>query len=309
MAPAVRPDRAAMCRRRRSRTAASACSARCSRPTPISAASSPAASSPAASRPTRRSRCSTATGNLVEQGRVSKILAFRGIERVPIDEAEAGDIVAIAGLPKFNVADTLCAPEVDRAAAGPADRSADAVDDLPRQRFAARRHRGRQGARAASSATACCKEAEGNVALRVERRAELRRLRRLGPRRIAARHPDRDHAPRRLRARRVAAEGRVPQGRGPASCSSRSRKSSSTSTRSIPASSCRKLSRAQGRDDRDAPLGRRPPAPRLPRADARPDRLSGRTADRHARHGGDEPPVPRLSPTIRATSRAAATAC
>src|SRR5579859_4432531 len=40
-------------------------------------------------------------GNLVEQGRVSKILAFRGIERVAIDEAEAGDIIAIAGLEKF----------------------------------------------------------------------------------------------------------------------------------------------------------------------------------------------------------------
>jgi GTP-binding protein len=51
-------------------------------------------------------------GKLVESGRVSKILAFRGIERVPIDEAEAGDIVAIAGLPNFNVADTLCVPEV-----------------------------------------------------------------------------------------------------------------------------------------------------------------------------------------------------
>ena len=51
-------------------------------------------------------------GNIVEQGRVSKILAFRGIERTPIDDAEAGDIIAIAGLPKFNVADTLCAPEV-----------------------------------------------------------------------------------------------------------------------------------------------------------------------------------------------------
>ncbi|MGD9739869.1 MAG: translational GTPase TypA [Bauldia sp.] len=51
-------------------------------------------------------------GNLVENGRVSKILAFRGIERQPIDEAEAGDIVAIAGLPNFNVADTLAAPDV-----------------------------------------------------------------------------------------------------------------------------------------------------------------------------------------------------
>jgi GTP-binding protein len=51
-------------------------------------------------------------GKIVETGRISKILAFRGIERQPIDEAEAGDIVAIAGLEKFNVADTLCAMDV-----------------------------------------------------------------------------------------------------------------------------------------------------------------------------------------------------
>jgi GTP-binding protein len=69
-------------------------------------------------------------GNVVEQGRVSKILAFRGIERQPIDEAEAGDIIAIAGLEKFNVADTLAGLDVSRALAGPADRSADALHDL-----------------------------------------------------------------------------------------------------------------------------------------------------------------------------------
>ena len=51
-------------------------------------------------------------GKLIEQGRVSKVLAFRGLERVPLDEAEAGDIVAIAGLPDATVADTICAPEV-----------------------------------------------------------------------------------------------------------------------------------------------------------------------------------------------------
>ena len=68
-------------------------------------------------------------GNVVEQGRVSKILAFRGIERMPIDEAEAGDIVAIAGLEKFTVADTLLRSGGRRAAAGAADRPADASDD------------------------------------------------------------------------------------------------------------------------------------------------------------------------------------
>jgi GTP-binding protein len=52
-------------------------------------------------------------GNLVESGRVSKILAFRGIERQPIEIGEAGDIVSIAGLVKGSVADTFCDPQVD----------------------------------------------------------------------------------------------------------------------------------------------------------------------------------------------------
>ena len=51
-------------------------------------------------------------GKLIEQGRVSKVLAFRGLERQPVDEGEAGDIVAIAGLSKATVADTLCALDV-----------------------------------------------------------------------------------------------------------------------------------------------------------------------------------------------------
>ncbi len=47
-------------------------------------------------------------GAEIERGRVTKVLAFRGLKRQPIDEAEAGDIVAIAGLSKATVADTLC---------------------------------------------------------------------------------------------------------------------------------------------------------------------------------------------------------
>ncbi|MGI8853578.1 MAG: translational GTPase TypA [Methyloceanibacter sp.] len=51
-------------------------------------------------------------GRLVEQGRVSKVLAFRGLERVGLDEAIAGDIVSLAGLPQATVAHTIAAPEV-----------------------------------------------------------------------------------------------------------------------------------------------------------------------------------------------------
>ncbi|MEI8179637.1 GTP-binding protein, partial [Aestuariivirga sp.] len=47
-------------------------------------------------------------GKIAEQGRISKVLAFRGLERVPVDEAEAGDIIAISGLTTSTVADTIC---------------------------------------------------------------------------------------------------------------------------------------------------------------------------------------------------------
>jgi GTP-binding protein len=49
-------------------------------------------------------------GDPVETGRITKILTFRGIERVAVDEAEAGDIVLVAGLSKTTVADTIGAP-------------------------------------------------------------------------------------------------------------------------------------------------------------------------------------------------------
>ncbi|MFA8442670.1 translational GTPase TypA [Yoonia sp.] len=52
-------------------------------------------------------------GEKLEQFRVSKILAFRGLAQQPIDLAEAGDIVTIAGMTKATVADTLCDPSID----------------------------------------------------------------------------------------------------------------------------------------------------------------------------------------------------
>lgn len=51
-------------------------------------------------------------GEQVELGRLTKIFVFRGVEKVPVEKAEAGDIVAIAGLMKASVADTICAGEV-----------------------------------------------------------------------------------------------------------------------------------------------------------------------------------------------------
>ena len=51
----------------------------------------------------------------IEQAKISKIMAFRGINRVALEEAHAGDIVSIAGFEKATVADTLCDLEVETA--------------------------------------------------------------------------------------------------------------------------------------------------------------------------------------------------
>jgi GTP-binding protein len=51
-------------------------------------------------------------GNLVETGRATKIFAFEGLERVPVLHAQAGDIVAIAGLTAATVSNTICDPNV-----------------------------------------------------------------------------------------------------------------------------------------------------------------------------------------------------
>lgn len=52
-------------------------------------------------------------GTIVESGRVTKLLSFRGLERVAVDEAKAGDIVAIAGLSEATIPDTLAEPSVN----------------------------------------------------------------------------------------------------------------------------------------------------------------------------------------------------
>ncbi|MEZ5857875.1 MAG: translational GTPase TypA [Geminicoccaceae bacterium] len=111
------------------------------------------------------------TGETVEQGRVSKILAFRGLERLPVDEAEAGDIIAIAGLTKATVADTLADPAVEAPiAAQPIDPSTIAmtfsVNDSP--------YAGQDGTKVTSRQIwdRLVREAEGNVAIRISRSPE-----------------------------------------------------------------------------------------------------------------------------------------
>ena len=54
-------------------------------------------------------------GTQIESFRATKIMAFRGLSQQPIDVAEAGDIVSLAGMTKATVADTICAPQVEEA--------------------------------------------------------------------------------------------------------------------------------------------------------------------------------------------------
>jgi GTP-binding protein len=53
-------------------------------------------------------------GKIVENGRITKMLTFKGLERLPIETAKAGDIIALAGLEKANVSDTIASNEVNK---------------------------------------------------------------------------------------------------------------------------------------------------------------------------------------------------
>ena len=106
-------------------------------------------------------------GQKIEQFRVTKILAFRGLGQQPIDEAVAGDIVSIAGMTKATVADTICALAVDDALpAQPIDPPTISVtfgiNDSPLA--------GRDGKKVQSRVIRerLMKEAESNVAIRVK---------------------------------------------------------------------------------------------------------------------------------------------
>jgi len=105
-------------------------------------------------------------GEVVERARATKLLSFRGLARMPTERAEAGDIVAIAGLQTATVADTLCDIEVEAALpANPIDPPTLAitvsVNDSPLA--------GREGDKVQSRVIRdrLLREAEGNVAIHV----------------------------------------------------------------------------------------------------------------------------------------------
>ncbi|HEV2678244.1 MAG TPA: translational GTPase TypA [Aliidongia sp.] len=110
-------------------------------------------------------------GKTIESGRLSKLLSFRGLERVPVEFAEAGDIIAVAGLTETTVADTICSPEVMNAIhSTPIDPPTLAmtfsVNDSPLA--------GREGTKVTSRMIAerLMREAEGNIAIQVRETAD-----------------------------------------------------------------------------------------------------------------------------------------
>ena len=111
------------------------------------------------------------TGRLIEVGRLTKVLAFRGLDRTGVEEASAGDIVAIAGLPDATVSHTICAPEVtEPIPAQPIDPPTLAmtfrINDSPLA--------GTEGDKVQSRVIRerLLREAEGNVALRISESTE-----------------------------------------------------------------------------------------------------------------------------------------
>ncbi len=112
-----------------------------------------------------------ADGSVVETGRLTKLLSFRGLERVPADEVEAGDIVAVAGLSEATIPETIASPEVT--AALPA-----IPVDPPTLSMTFRLNDGPLGGREGKKVTSrqirdrLFKEVEGNVAIRVSESPE-----------------------------------------------------------------------------------------------------------------------------------------
>ena len=106
-------------------------------------------------------------GSVVETGRLTKLMTFSGLDRVPVEEVHAGDIIAIAGLSDATIPDTIAAPEVTEAL--PA-----IPVDPPTLAMTFRINDGPLGGREGKKVTSrqirdrLLKETEGNVAIKVK---------------------------------------------------------------------------------------------------------------------------------------------
>ena len=242
-------------------------------------------------------------GKTVEQGRISKVLAFRGLERVPVDEAEAGDIIAISGLTTATVADTICDSSVSEPiAAQPIDpptlTMTFRINDGPLA--------GKEGDKVQSRVIRdrLLREAEGNVALKVtasETETDAFEVAGRGELQLGILIETMRREGFELTVGRPRVVFRTDEETG--------EKLEPVEEVIIDVDEAytgavvQKLSERKGELKRHAALGRGPPAHRLPRADARTHRLSVGTAVGHARHGDLQPHLPRLCAAFRRDPR------
>lgn len=110
-------------------------------------------------------------GKVMESGRLTKLLSFRGLERVPVDEAEAGDIIAVAGLSEATIPDTIADPALESPLPS-------TPVDPPTLSMTFRINDGPLGGREGKKVTSrqirdrLFKETEGNVAIKVSESPE-----------------------------------------------------------------------------------------------------------------------------------------
>jgi GTP-binding protein len=110
-------------------------------------------------------------GSVVETGRLTRLMSFRGLDRVTVEEAVAGDIIAVAGLTDATVPDTIGAPDL------PGPLFAIPVDP-PTLAMTFRINDGPLGGREGKKVTSrqirdrLLRESEGNVAIRITESSE-----------------------------------------------------------------------------------------------------------------------------------------
>ncbi|MEY9678758.1 GTP-binding protein [Bradyrhizobium elkanii] len=244
-------------------------------------------------KPNQQVKVLSADGKLIESGRLTKILAFRGLERTPLEEAEAGDIVAIAGLTKGTVADTFCDPTVETPLpAQPIDPPTVSMSFIVNNSPLA----GTEGDKVTSRMIRdrLMREAEGNVALRVVEAADKDSMEVSGRGELQL-------AILIETMRREGFELSVSRPRVVL------QKDEATGAWQEPIEEVvidvdeehsgvvvQKMSERKAEMIEMRPSGGNRLRLVFLRADPRPDRLPGRTAHRHARHRDHEPHLPRL---------------
>ena len=231
-------------------------------------------------------------GSLIEEGRATKVLAFRGLERTPIDEGFAGDIISIAGLPEAFVSHTLCAVEVSEPLpAQPIDpptlTMTFRINDSPLA--------GTEGDKVQSRVIRerLLREAEGNVTLRISESTERDSMEVAG--RGELQLGILIETMRREGFELSVSRPKVLFQYGPSGELLEPIEEVVIDVDEQHAGVVvQKLAERKGEMVEMRPSGGGRVRLIFLCADAGADRLSGRAADRHARHRGDEPPVSRL---------------